>query len=169
MTSPSPIPFSEPPYLSGLPSPYYNSSHRKWQKYCREFLEKNLLQNALEWETEGTVPEHVFHTFNASNMLLPNLPAPLPIDWLDRLAIHEIGGVSVREWDYLHCLIYLDEMGRSGLSGPPASLTAGFAFGIPPILKFGSRELQEKFCPELLTGKKRACIAITEPEAGKYM
>ena len=166
MTSQTPIPFSEPPYLNGLPSPYYSSSHRKWQTYCRDFLEKNLLNHAREWETQETVPAHVFHNFNASNMLLPNLPAPLPVQWLERLSIHEIGGVSVRDWDYTHCLIYLDEMSRSGLAGPPGSLTAGFAFGIPPILKFGSRELQEKFCPELLTGNKRACIAITEPEAG---
>ncbi|KAF2234897.1 acyl-CoA dehydrogenase NM domain-like protein [Viridothelium virens] len=166
MTSPTPIPFSEPPYLSGLPSPYYNDSHRKWQKYCRELVEKHLLQHALEWENEETVPDHVFHTFAAANMLIPNLPSPLPIEWLERLGIHEIGGVAIKEWDYLHTLIYVDEMARSGLAGPPGSLTTGFAFGIPPILKFGSRELQERVCPELLTGKKRCCIAITEPEAG---
>ena len=40
------------------------------------------------------------------------------------------------------------------------------AFGVPPLLKFGSRELQERLLPELLLGKKRICIAITEPEAG---
>lgn len=57
-------------------------------------------------------------------------------------------------------------MGRSGLSGPGGSLNAGFAFGIPPIVKFGSPELQERFLPNLLTGRKRGCIAITEPEAG---
>ena len=57
-------------------------------------------------------------------------------------------------------------MSRSGLVGPPASLTTGMSFGVPPILKFGSRQLQEQFLPELLRGKKRICIAITEPEAG---
>jgi acyl-CoA dehydrogenase len=57
-------------------------------------------------------------------------------------------------------------MARSGLAGPGGSLNAGFAFGIPPIVKFGSRQLQERFLPDLLTGKKRGCIAITEPEAG---
>jgi len=40
------------------------------------------------------------------------------------------------------------------------------AFGVPPIIKFGNKQLQERFLPELLTGKKRCCIAITEPEAG---
>lgn len=55
---------------------------------------------------------------------------------------------------------------RSGLQGPPASLTTGYSFAIPPILEFGSRQLQQRFLPDLLLGKKRICIAITEPEAG---
>lgn len=57
-------------------------------------------------------------------------------------------------------------MARSGLSGVGSSLNAGFAYGISPIVKFGSPELQERFLPDLLTGRKRGCIAITEPEAG---
>ena len=57
-------------------------------------------------------------------------------------------------------------MSRSGLSGPAASLTTGMSYGVPPIIKFGSRDLQEHFLPELLLGKKRICIAITEPDAG---
>lgn len=57
-------------------------------------------------------------------------------------------------------------MNRSGIAGPSGSLTAGTNFGVPPIIKFGSKRLQEKFLPELLTGKKRSCIAITEPGAG---
>lgn len=62
--------------------------------------------------------------------------------------------------------IYGDELARSGLAGPGGSLNAGFAFGIAPIFKYGSKELQERFLPDMLTGKKRTCIAITEPEAG---
>lgn len=100
-------------------------------------------------------------------MLIPALPAPLPVEWLHKLGIHELpGGLKVEEFDYLHGLIFGDEMCRSGLIGPAGSLTTGFAFGVPPIIKFGSRALQERFLPELLTGKKRSCIAITEPDAG---
>lgn len=57
-------------------------------------------------------------------------------------------------------------MSRSGLQGPGASLTTGYSFGIPPLLKFGSRQLQERYLPDLLLGRKRICIAITEPDAG---
>ena len=66
----------------------------------------------------------------------------------------------------MHTLIYTDEMARVGSFGPTGAVTTGIAFGVPPILKFGSYELQERFIPDLLTGKKRICIAITEPEAG---
>ncbi|PGH05121.1 hypothetical protein AJ79_06869 [Helicocarpus griseus UAMH5409] len=164
--SPNPVPFSEPPYLCGLPSPYYTEGHRRFQKACRAFLWEHLMSRAFEWEREGTVPEHVWHTFAKHNMLVPNLPAPLPVAWLKKLGIHDILGVKVEDWDLIYTGIYLDEMNRSGLSGPPSSLTAGMAFGVPPIIKFGSPQLQERFLPELLTCKKRTCIAITEPDAG---
>ncbi|KAL5332477.1 acyl-CoA dehydrogenase/oxidase [Aspergillus crustosus] len=166
MTEISTVPFAEPPYLRGLPSPYYTENHRRFQKAAREFIYENLLKHAMEWEKEGTVPEHVFGDFCRANMLLPNLPAPLPVEWLKRLGIHDILGVKVEEWDYLHTGIYTDELARSGLSGPSGSLNAGFAFGIPPVIKYGSKQLQEKFLPDLLTGRKRTCIAITEPDAG---
>jgi acyl-CoA dehydrogenase len=57
-------------------------------------------------------------------------------------------------------------MARTGLAGPAGSLTTGMSFGVPPIIKYGNKQLQERFLPDLLTGKKRTCIAITEPEAG---
>ena len=162
-----PVPFSEPPYLSGLPSPCYTSSHLIFQKACREFVTEHLHQNAIEWEREQIVPPQVFQTFAQSNMLIPSLPAPLPVPWLKRVGIHDIlGVVKVEEWDYIHTAIFCDEMARNGLAGPAGSITTGMAFGVPPLLKFGSQELQERFLPELLLGKKRTCIAITEPGAG---
>jgi acyl-CoA dehydrogenase len=57
-------------------------------------------------------------------------------------------------------------MARSGSLGPGGAITTGVAFGLPPILKFGSQQLQEKFVPDIITGRKRICIAITEPGAG---
>ncbi|PYI03968.1 putative acyl-CoA dehydrogenase [Aspergillus sclerotiicarbonarius CBS 121057] len=164
--SSNPIPFAEPPYLCGLPSPYYSPGHRRFQKACRAFLWEHLLSHATDYEKAGEVPEHVFETFCKHNMLIPNMGAPLPVDWLKRLGIHDILGVKVEEWDYIYSGIYFDELARSGLAGPGASLNAGFTFALPPILKYGSLELKERFLPALLTGHKRCCIAITEPEAG---
>lgn len=37
---------------------------------------------------------------------------------------------------------------------------------MPPIVRFGSPALQARFLPDLLAGRRRSCIAITEPDAG---
>jgi acyl-CoA dehydrogenase len=161
-----PIPFSEPPWLMGLPSPYYNDSHRKWQKTCRALIDE-LMADAGEWERAGDVPENLYSQFAAANLLIPNLSSPLPVKWLHKVGIRTLpGGLPVEEFDYIHTLIYADEMARNGSLGPSGAITTGIAFGVPPILKFGSQSLQERFLPDLLTGKKRICIAITEPGAG---
>ncbi|KAB8300188.1 hypothetical protein EYC80_000414 [Monilinia laxa] len=166
MSSSVPIPFSEPPWLMGLPSPYYNASHRKWQKTCRALVSE-LLYDAAEWEKQGDVPADLYQKFALANFLIPNLPSPLPVKWLKKLAItHLPGDLPVEEFDYIHTLIFTDEMERSGSLGPSGAVSTGFAFGVPPILKFGSPALQERFLPDILTGKKRICIAITEPGAG---
>ncbi|KAI0907305.1 putative acyl-CoA dehydrogenase [Ustulina deusta] len=162
-----PIPFSDPSWLMGLPSAHYTDSHRRFQTAIRAFIQKHLLEHAMEWEKAETVPEHVFGDFASANMLVPALPAPLPVAWLRRLGIRSLpGGVEVEDFDYMHSLIFADEMARSGSLGPSGSLTTGFAFGIPPILKFADKQLQDRVLPDLLAGKKRCCIAITEPDAG---
>ena len=119
------LPFSEPPYLAGLPSPYYSQSHLEWQKVCRKFIHENLHQYALEWETEETVPDHVFKSFSEAHMLIPTLPAPLPVEWLKRLGIEDIlGVVKVEDWDYLHMAIYTDEVCRVSRQNYIGSLKA---------------------------------------------
>ncbi|TVY84130.1 Acyl-CoA dehydrogenase apdG [Lachnellula suecica] len=167
MSKAVPIPFSEPPWLMGLPSAYYNNSHRKWQKTCRALVDQLLMPEAIEWEKAGDVPEDLYSKFAAANFLIPNLSAPLPVNWLHKLGIHTLpGGLKVEDFDYLHTLIYVDEMARTGSLGPSGAVTTGIAFGLPPILKFGNEQLQERFVPDIITGKKRICIAITEPGAG---
>ena len=108
-----PTPLAEPPYLHGLPSPYYTEAHRKFQQRCRTFCWENLISHAMDWEREGDVPEHVFKTFSKHGMLIPNLPSPLPVTWLKKLGIHDILGVKVEDWDYLYTGIYCDEVSRS--------------------------------------------------------
>ncbi|KIW25573.1 uncharacterized protein PV07_08739 [Cladophialophora immunda] len=46
----------------------------------------------MEWEREEMVPDHLFQTFHKHNMLTPNLPAPLPVEWLRRVGVYDILG-----------------------------------------------------------------------------
>ncbi len=161
------VPFAEPPWLNGLPSKYYTESHKKWQRDTREFIDRELNAHAVEWETKEEIPLTVYGTFMKSNMLIPCLPAPLPVAILKSVGIHELlGGLKVEDFDHFHGAIFQENMTRSGLMGPPGALNTGMAFAIPPIYKFGNEALQKKILPDLLTGKKRVCIAITEPTSG---
>lgn len=105
------VPFAEPPWLNGLPSPYYNESHRRYQKVARKFITETLHNNALQWETEEEVPSHVFSQFAAANFLIPLLPSPLPVQWLHKLGVtHLPGGVKVEDWNAIYSLIHFDEV-----------------------------------------------------------
>jgi alkylation response protein AidB-like acyl-CoA dehydrogenase len=45
-------------------------------------------------------------------------------------------------------------------------ILAGGVIGIPPVLNYGSPEIQAKVVPELLSGKKFIALAISEAFAG---
>jgi len=45
-------------------------------------------------------------------------------------------------------------------------LQAGAIIGLPPVLNFGSPELKARVVPEVLSGKKFICLAISEAFAG---
>lgn len=163
----APVPFSDPPWLLGQPSPIFKPTHLHWQRTVRAFVDTHLTPYAAEWEKAGTVPPHVFETFASHGMLPAALPAPLPAAWLRRAGVASLpGGLAVEDFDGLHGLIFADEMSRSGLTGPGGSITTGMAFGVPPVVRFGSPALQARFLPDLLAGRRRSCIAITEPDAG---
>lgn len=38
--------------------------------------------------------------------------------------------------------------------------------GLPPVLNFAKKELKERVVRDVLSGKKRICLAISEPIAG---
>lgn len=61
-------------------------------------------------------------------------------------------------------MILVDEIHRCGSLGTGQGLQGGLTIGLPPIINFGSEELQNRVVPDILNGKKRICLAITEPE-----
>ena len=158
------IPFQEHPYINNLSSPYYNESHRKWQRTCRKFADEQLTKFEPGWDEKEDEPQRLIQTFAKHGFLAASLPSPLPAKWLKSQGIHTLGGwLKVEDYDYFHFLIFTDEMALSGITGAGGAVTTGFSFGVPPFFSFGNTELQQRFLPDIFTGKKRICIAITEP------
>lgn len=132
------VPFAEPPWKNGLPSFWLTPELKQWQEKCHSFIQEHLTQHAWDWEKEETIPAHVFETFSKHNMLIPSLPAPLPVKELHAAGIYDILGTKVEDFTNWHNYIYGDELISSGLAGPSGSLTTGMAFG---KIEMGSRNL----------------------------
>jgi alkylation response protein AidB-like acyl-CoA dehydrogenase len=45
-------------------------------------------------------------------------------------------------------------------------MMSGTIIGLPPVLNFGSNALKAKIVPDILSGQKPICLAITEAFAG---
>jgi alkylation response protein AidB-like acyl-CoA dehydrogenase len=77
-----------------------------------------------------------------------------------------IGGIKPEEFDYFHEMIAHEEFAITGYSGYGDSLGTGLVIGLPPLLNFGRPEIKAKVVPQILSGEKRICLAISEPTAG---
>lgn len=60
----------------------------------------------------------------------------------------------------------IDSLPRSVAYSTALTVPHCLPIGLPPIYHFGSQEMQDRVLPEVLSGQKRICLAITEPEAG---
>lgn len=63
-------------------------------------------------------------------------------------------------------MIITQELARCADRGYGDGILGGKVIGLPPVLNFGSEELKAQVVPEVLTGKKFICLAISEAHAG---
>ena len=161
--------YAEPYWYYGLPQPYYNESHAKLRRYVRAWVTEHFSEAAINaMEDEGSVPPALtaaaakaglFH-LNCRYCLQPLvkaglLPAPELPDGLDFSA-----------FDDFHDLIVVDELARCAAGGVLAGLFVSLAISLPCILMAGSEELKGRVVADALAGRKRMCLAITEPYGG---
>ncbi|CAB4390929.1 unnamed protein product [Rhizophagus irregularis] len=157
------VPFGDPYWYQDFYSPYYNDSHRRVRAAVRKFVETEIMPYAYEWDEAKRIPQELFIKAGKAGILPGVCGAPWPVKHTD---IKPIAGVSVEEYDNFHEFVICDELGRCGSGGVLWGLCGGLTIGLPPVLKFGSEELQRRIAPGCLNGTKNICLAITEPYAG---
>ena len=158
------IPYGDPNWYQDWNSPYYNDSHRKFRKYVREFTEKEIIPFTHEWDEAKQFPKELYGKLAKAGLLGLCAGSPWPTEYLGE----EIAGgtIKLEEYDHFHELIFGDEISRCGSGGVLWGLFGGLSIGLPPVLRFGSKYLQDKVGKACLTGEKVICLAITEPYAG---
>ncbi|KAL4247224.1 acyl-CoA dehydrogenase family protein [Abortiporus biennis] len=160
----SKVPYSEPTWLTeGYYSPYFTDGHRKFQKAMRKFIDEVVYPDAQARELDGKRPsQSVVDAMAALNLHAMRLGPGKHLKGLTLMG----GIVKPEEFDYFHELIITQEVVRCGARGYGDGLMGGCVIGLPPVLNFGSPELKAKVVPEVLSGKKYICLAISEAHAG---
>ncbi|KAJ4311380.1 hypothetical protein N0V84_010473 [Fusarium piperis] len=157
------IPFADPLWLTRGESPYYNDSHRRLQKEVRAYVDEHIAPFCDEWERKGSVPQEVQQR-HAKLGYTAVAAYPVAFDQLQGQRLP--GDIPPHEWDAFHDLVVIDELARCGYLGIVWALGCGNSIGLPPVIQFGNPEQKRRFLPDVLSGKTRFCLAVTEPDAG---
>ena len=160
----SPVPFAEAEFLQGVPSRYYNESHKRFLLAVRAFVDTELRPIAVRYDDAGKIPPPgLFKKMGAFGLLAARLgPGP----WLSMLPFELPGGVKPEEYDHFHEMIATEELVRLGTPGFIDGIGTGAVIGLPAVVVFGARALAMKVATEVLSGEKTICLAISEPQAG---
>ncbi|KAF8298291.1 acyl-CoA dehydrogenase NM domain-like protein [Clavulina sp. PMI_390] len=160
----SEIPYAEPSWLTkGYHSPYYSDRHRKFQTWLRKWSEEHFIPEAWECEESGKQPSQKGVDMQAKYGILAMRMGPGR--HLKGLKLAD-GLVEPEEFDYFHELIVNQELCRGTARGFQDGSIGGMVIGFPPIMNFASKQVQAKVMPEIISGKKYICLAISEAFAG---
>ena len=116
----------------------------------RRFALERIAPRVPDWEAAGELPRSLHAEAAALGLLGLGYP-------------EELGGTPASHAMRTALSVTLSRYGGSG--GVMASLFS-HNIGLPPLLRHGSRELQQEVIPPVLRGEKVAALAITEPGAG---
>jgi alkylation response protein AidB-like acyl-CoA dehydrogenase len=156
------IPYADPSWYQTYHSPYFNDTHVALRDEVRQWVEEKLMPNVTEWDEAKKVPDEIYQEMGERGYLAGMLGIHFPKELTDR----RVQCVPPEKWDHFHEMIITDELSRTGSGGLVWGLIGGYGIGAPPLFKFGKKKLVQRIGPDILSGKKRICLAITEPDAG---
>lgn len=156
--------YSDPLYLTRSASPYYKDSHLQLQHELREYVSNHISPFCEEWESRGRIPDTVLARHAALGYAAVSV-YPLAAHYLEGQRLP--ADIKPAEWDGFHDLIFIDEIARCGYLGVIWGLSCGNSIGAPPLANFGSEEQKRRFLPDVLQGRSRFCLGVTEPDGKK--
>ncbi len=161
----SPVPYAEPLWLSpAFKSPFYNESHRRLQKAMRIFTDQYIIPEALEKEQTGEhISQQLVDRMSKAGILHMRMGPGPHLHGQNLLG----GAVDGKEFDYFHDLICSQESVRGACRGFVDGMLGGLVIGLPCIFNYCKEPtLYKRVTEDVLSGKKKICLAITEAFAG---
>ena len=115
----------------------------------RAYVEREIVPNAPDWETEG-VPREVLDDMGKLGFFGLRIP-------------EEHGGIGLGA---LASVVFAEELGRSTYGGFTITVLVHTDLAVPYVLNFGRPEQKARWLPRFASGELITAIAITEPDAG---
>jgi alkylation response protein AidB-like acyl-CoA dehydrogenase len=125
-----------------------DEDQRMFQRTLREFVEKDIVPVASEWERTGRYPAEIVERFRQMGLFGMTVPEEYGGLALDRVSFALVFEEIARGW-----------MGVAGILGSHSLATW-------MIAQHGTAEQRDHYLPDLATGARRTGIALTEPGAG---
>lgn len=133
-----------------MQSYYFTEEHEMFRKSLKQFLDKEVAPNIIEWEKQQRIPRDIWKKMGEMGFLGLSYP-------------EEYGGVNL---DFFYDFIFCEETSKVFSGGfTITQLVVQYMSG-PYILKHGSEALKKKYLPGLISGEMISSIGITEPSAG---
>ena len=159
-------PFAENVHTRGWFSPYMNDSHKRFRAECRKFMALHILPQVEQLNERGAdIADELMMELGKSGILASRC-GPSTMPFVKQLGIKLPGGTSPDDFNHYHEMIAIDEIYRCGYGGVGDGLGTGYTIGIPPLIHFGRKQVKARLMPDILMGKIRACLAISEPSTG---
>ena len=161
----SQVPYAEPCWLAPqFKSPYYNDSHRQLQKVMRKFVDEHITPEAHEREASGEyISQELIDKMAEANIHAMRMG---PGQHLHQRKLFD-GVIDGKKFDYFHDLVVNQEITRHNCRGFQDGNMAGMTISLSAVLSWANdKELKDRVAEEVLSGKKKICLAVTEAFAG---
>ncbi|MCO5232931.1 MAG: acyl-CoA dehydrogenase family protein [Chitinophagales bacterium] len=133
-----------------MKSLYFNEDHQIFRQSVADFVNKEIMPFADQWEKDEKIPRDLFVKLGNQGFLGIN---------------HEekYGGSQA---DIFYTVTFLEELAKCGYAGVCAAVSVHQYMATNHLSEAGSDQLKEKFLRPAIEGTKVGAIAITEPFGG---
>ncbi len=161
----SQVPYAEPIWLTPqFRTPYYTDGHRRLQKAMRTFVDTHITPEALEKEQSGEyISQELIDRMAEANILAMRMGPGKHLHGRKLLG----GAMDGKDYDCFADLIITQEIVRHYCRGFQDGNMAGMTISLSAVLNWANdEELKNRVVDEVLSGKKKMSLAITEAFAG---
>ena len=134
--------------ILSFPRAVFREDHEAYRETVRRFIDRECKPRQAEWDTAGRVDRGTWLKAGREGLLCTAIS-------------EQYGGA---DGDFGHCAVLIEEIAKSGISGPGFYLHSDII--APYIERLGTEAQKQQWLPKCASGEVILAIAMSEPGAG---